>query len=71
MARTYVPPCPPPEADVNPQEVLDTAYGLYASNVADMDKSGTVEDHNYYAGAADAYRAIILKMTGVDLIKED
>ena len=71
-ARTRSGPgCPPLAPTSSLIHMLDRAYDLYKHCVANMDKAGDVETHEYWAGSADAYRAMILALTGVDMINEE
>lgn len=70
MAHTIIPECPPLDTQKSDQELLDFTYANYQSSTRCADVAGELEAHEYHAGAADAYRAIILQLTGKDLISD-
>lgn len=69
MATTLIPECPPVENNLSPEQCLEAAYEAYKTSMANVDKAGDMEAHEYNAGAADAYREMVIWLTGKDLLK--
>jgi hypothetical protein len=70
MSTTIIPECPPLDLTRPLEEVLRDAHEAYSESTRDSDKASDTESHEYHSGAADAYRSMIMWLTGVDLIEK-